>query len=62
MSKSRGNVVDPFTVMKEYGVDTIRYYLMRDGGISDDGGRILKLFIIFLLYKNGLTCVLFYSV
>ncbi|CAG8549694.1 1462_t:CDS:10, partial [Dentiscutata erythropus] len=37
MSKSRGNVVDPFTVMKEYGVDTIRYYLMRDGGISDDG-------------------------
>ncbi|PKY56699.1 hypothetical protein RhiirA4_549355 [Rhizophagus irregularis] len=37
MSKSRGNVVDPIKVMNDYGVDTIRYYLMRDGGIADDG-------------------------
>ncbi|RIA86016.1 tRNA synthetases class I (M)-domain-containing protein [Glomus cerebriforme] len=37
MSKSRGNVVDPIKVMNNYGVDTIRYYLMRDGGMADDG-------------------------
>ena len=27
MSKSKGNVVEPFTAMKEYGADTIRFYL-----------------------------------
>lgn len=39
MSKSRGNVIDPFALLDNYGVDAIRYYLMRDGGISDDGGN-----------------------
>ncbi|KAI8333174.1 tRNA synthetases class I (M)-domain-containing protein [Chlamydoabsidia padenii] len=37
MSKSRGNVADPFLVLDTYGVDTVRYYLMRDGGLADDG-------------------------
>ncbi|KAF9957154.1 methionyl-tRNA synthetase [Mortierella alpina] len=36
MSKSIGNVVDPFTAMKEFGTDTIRFYLMNDGGLADD--------------------------
>jgi methionyl-tRNA synthetase len=38
MSKSRGNVVDPIAAMDRFGVDTVRYYLLRDGGLSDDGG------------------------
>ncbi|KAI9260559.1 tRNA synthetases class I (M)-domain-containing protein [Phascolomyces articulosus] len=37
MSKSRGNVADPFQVMNTYGVDPVRYYLVRDGGFADDG-------------------------
>ncbi|KAG2224893.1 hypothetical protein INT45_010842 [Circinella minor] len=37
MSKSRGNVADPFEVMDTYGVDPVRYYLVRDGGFADDG-------------------------
>ncbi|KAF9980578.1 methionyl-tRNA synthetase [Mortierella antarctica] len=36
MSKSIGNVVDPFTAMKEFGTDAIRFYLMNDGGLADD--------------------------
>lgn len=27
MSKSRGNIVEPFTTMKEYGADTVKFYL-----------------------------------
>lgn len=29
MSKSLGNVVDPFAIVKEYGTDALRYYLAR---------------------------------
>ncbi len=29
ISKSRGSTYDPFDVIKEYGVDTVRYYLLR---------------------------------
>jgi methionyl-tRNA synthetase len=36
MSKSVGNVVNPFHAMERFGVDTIRYYMVRDGGFADD--------------------------
>lgn len=36
MSKSRGNVVDPFNALSRFGVDTMRYYLAYDGGLKDD--------------------------
>ncbi|TXT09028.1 hypothetical protein VHUM_02502 [Vanrija humicola] len=32
MSKSRGNVADPLAAMDQYGVDGVRWYLMRAGG------------------------------
>lgn len=32
MSKSKGNSVNPFEAIETYGLDTIRYYLMRIGG------------------------------
>ena len=28
MSKSRGNIVEPFTTIEEYGADTVRFYLL----------------------------------
>ncbi|KAK6510832.1 methionyl-tRNA synthetase [Arthrobotrys conoides] len=37
MSKSDGNVVDPFHAIKRWGVDTMRFYLCLDGGITNDG-------------------------
>ncbi|KAJ2622231.1 methionyl-tRNA synthetase [Coemansia spiralis] len=37
MSKSRGNVADPFEAIEQYGLDPIRYFIIRNGGISDDG-------------------------
>ena len=30
MSKSLGNVLDPFEVMDQFGTDALRFYLMRD--------------------------------
>lgn len=37
MSKTEGNVVNPFYAMDRYGVDTMRFYMVHDGGIVDDG-------------------------
>lgn len=36
MSKSIGNVVNPFFAIERFGVDVMRFYLMHDGGIADD--------------------------
>ena len=36
MSKSVGNVVNPFFAMDRWGVDTMRFYMVHDGGIADD--------------------------
>ncbi|MGA0122808.1 MAG: methionine--tRNA ligase [Gaiellales bacterium] len=38
MSKSVGNVLDPFRVIEAYGVDALRYYLLRDVRFGGDGG------------------------
>ena len=37
MSKSLGNVLDPFEVMEGYGTDALRFYLMRDVSFGGDG-------------------------
>ncbi|MEN8906314.1 MAG: methionine--tRNA ligase [Clostridiales bacterium] len=37
MSKSKGNVVDPVILMENYGVDAIRYFLLREVSFGSDG-------------------------
>lgn len=37
MSKSKGNVIDPVVLCDRYGVDAIRYFLLRDIPFGNDG-------------------------
>jgi methionyl-tRNA synthetase len=37
MSKSVGNVIDPFTLAEHYGVDQVRYFFLREVPFGQDG-------------------------
>lgn len=39
MSKSKGNVVDPFDRLEKYSTDGLRYYLLKDGVPHSDGSK-----------------------
>jgi methionyl-tRNA synthetase len=45
MSKSVGNVINPLDLIKEYGVDPVRYYLMREMVLGQDANFTRDSFI-----------------
>ncbi len=67
MSKARGNVVDPWTILDKYGADSVRWYLLTSsppGNVrrfsGDIVGEVLRNFILtlwntysfFVMYAN----------
>ena len=42
MSKSRGNILNPLEIIKTYGIDELRYYLMKEVPHGSDGSISLK--------------------
>ncbi len=53
MSKSLGNVVDPFEVVGKYGIDPVRYYLLREIPTDDDGDFNVDRFEV--IYRSELA-------
>ena len=45
MSKSKGNIVDPLALTKEYGVDAVRYFILREVPFGVDGDFSIKSFV-----------------
>lgn len=45
MSKSLGNVIDPFEIVEKYGTDALRYWLLRDMTAFEDGDFTWERFI-----------------
>jgi isoleucyl-tRNA synthetase len=67
MSKSRGNVIDPWTILREHGADALRWYFFSSGspwtsrrvyeeGIDESTRRFLltvwNTFLFFITYAN----------
>lgn len=67
MSKSRGNTVDPWTVLDKYGADTLRWYLLAvsppwvptrfdEDGVRETASRffgtLVNVYAFFTLYAN----------
>lgn len=38
MSKSKGNVIDPFNQLNQFGIDPLRYFLLKESSLHQDGG------------------------
>jgi methionyl-tRNA synthetase len=45
MSKSLGNVINPMNLIDDYGVDPVRYYLMREMVLGQDSSFTMESFI-----------------
>lgn len=45
MSKSKGNIVDPFILCERYGVDALRYYMLREVPFGQDGNFTNEIFL-----------------
>lgn len=45
MSKSLGNVINPLNLIDDYGVDPVRYYLMREMVLGQDASFTIESFI-----------------
>ena len=53
MSKSVGNVIDPFNLVDQYGLDQVRYFFLREVSLGQDGSYSAEAIGGFLLLNLG---------
>lgn len=53
MSKSLGIVIDPELLMRRYGVDVIRYFLIADGKLGRDCGTCIMHLLVDASFSFG---------
>jgi methionyl-tRNA synthetase len=53
MSKSLGNVVDPWSMLDKYAVDSFRFFLLREGSFGSDINfvEVRQIYIYIHIYK-----------
>lgn len=60
MSKSLGNVIDPINLVEQFGIDAVRYYLMRESNVCRDSSfdleRLVGTFNVELANNLGNLC------
>ena len=49
MSKSLGNILDPLEIIKNYGIDQLRYYLIKEVSLGNDGNVSIENLKIVLI-------------
>ena len=47
MSKSKGNILDPLEIVNDYGLDALRYYLLKEVSFGNDGNISKKTHILY---------------
>ena len=53
MSKSIGNILDPIEIIKNYGTDQLRYYLVKEVSLGNDGSISMKNLCNCINYVKG---------
>ena len=61
MSKSKGNVVDPYVLAEKFGVDALRFFLLRTFPFGSDGNFSNELLIQTINMDLANDCLLYTS-